>query len=323
MSAAAPAAAGPNYHLHTAFRIISVVLVLLFGYNVRSDRPYLAIIFSITFGHYLLSVIYARNQITRIVQQPSVLVMCLGLLAVVCGLFFSGFSLLIYFAVHHVFNEVYLLSRSVPVSDPEGRRLRTSSIILNFFIYFTILRKDLLILPFPSMVPHDVEWTRSLAYRVLTFLLVVNLVASYAAFATCVARVRKRVSRGELIDICSFEIAGLALVILSCFVKIRFLDLVLYHVVFWAMFPLPGMLKKSAGEAWQYVALTIATTAVFLLISPISSVSFRLSEDQWWSQFYFWGYFHITMSFALSRAHPAWIVKWFFPGRMAKAQVGS
>ena len=78
---------------------------------------------------------------------------------------------------------------------------------------------------------------------------------------------------------------------------------------------------RAAGthKLIEYALLSVGTLGLFapLTISQLGSNLVPLSAV--YSQFYFWSYVHITASFALSAAHPDWIVQLF---RVPQAERG-
>nr|CAA9213311.1 putative membrane protein [uncultured Armatimonadetes bacterium] len=284
--------------LHSLMRLGAVGVAVLLAAATGGKTPWLEIAFSLGFGHYLLSLLYAKKQIARVVREPQTLAACAVLVAGAGALYVNGFSLVIYFGVHHVFNEVYLLGRAVRLDDgADARRLRLWSILLNFFIYFGLLRHHAEL----GFVPRET----------LVNVLLAGLAVGYPAFFFYLLRLRRSLTTAQLVDLCTFEVLGFLLLVVSCFVNIWFVQIVFYHFVFWALFPLPRMAAQGRGPALTYVALNVAATAFFLLLSPLALLPVHLSAGQWDAQFRFWSYLHITLSFALSTAHPAWITRWF------------
>lgn len=95
--------------------------------------------------------------------------------------------------------------------------------------------------------------------------------------------------------------------------------MVLYHFVFWALYPLPRMMKKGFGEAGKYIGINVALSVGFILISPAAFIPVHASMPMWFTMFMVFSYLHITMSFALSTAHPAWITRWVQPRALRPA----
>jgi hypothetical protein len=117
----------------------------------------------------------------------------------------------------------------------------------------------------------------------------------------------------------SVEWLVLAVVGLSLLVKISFLQMVMYHFVLWTIIPVPVLRAAGTHKLIEYALLSFGTLDLFaaLTITQLGSNLVPLSAV--YSQFYFWSYVHITASFALSAAHPDWIVQLF---RVPQAQRG-
>ena len=102
--------------------------------------------------------------------------------------------------------------------------------------------------------------------------------------------------------------------------KPSYLYFVLYHVVFWSLFPLPKISAAGKAHLGWYLGLSAACVAAFVAISPIGPVfTSRYAVSIFQRQFILWTYIHITSSFLLSNAHPEWIVNLFRPIKSAAA----
>jgi hypothetical protein len=89
--------------------------------------------------------------------------------------------------------------------------------------------------------------------------------------------------------------------------------MVLYHFVLWTVVPVPVLKRKGKEHLIQYALLSIAILAFFLAMTMGNFVSDFVKLTFWLGQFYIWSYIHITASFALSPAHPLWLVQLFRP----------
>lgn len=282
--------------LHVLLRAISVLIVIVFVWLIPDYATERWVIFSLGFAHYFLSLVYAQGPLARVVSQPTTLLASVGLVIAGAALYLNQFSLLIYFAIHHVFNEVYLLGRVGPLQDQRATQaLRIISVLLHFCLYCALLR-------------HHAE---------LEFLprglLFATLALSYLAFFIVLRRLKKELKLRALIDVGAFEVLGLLLLAASFFVRINFLHIVLYHFVFWSLFPLAKLAQQGRHKVRNYLVLNAAATIIFLLISPLGLLRSHWLSAHWEEQFRFWSYLHITLSFAVSSAHPGWITRWFQP----------
>lgn len=286
---------------HTALRVVTIILVTVVSLSTRrSEALWSSVVFSVGFGHYALSLIYAKGQVRRVFTEARPL----GGLLALCGLcwilYARQFSLLLAFGVHHVFNEVYLSDRALRGREVLlAKWLRFARVALNAFIFFFLLMRD---------APQVAGWNRPLLYG--------GFVASAVLVLVLIVCLRGTLARTALVDLCAFETIGVLMVALSYWVEVRFLDLVLYHFVFWALYPLPKLIERGPVRAWNYAGLNLLLTASFFLLSPASPFPSLFTSAGWLDQFRFWSYFHIATAFAFSTAFPGWITRWFQPARV-------
>jgi len=281
---------------HATIRVLGILIVALLAGLSPDLLTWNYFVYSLGFSHYAMALYYSKPQAARVLGEPS----CYPPLAIVLLfgglLYWRDFSLVIYFAAHHIFNEVYLLKHSTRVeTHPEFTRLRTSSLLLNLFLYLVILRDD----------PELRFLNPSLLYG--------GLALSIAGFVYYLTAVRPSMTRHELIDASAFEVIGLLLLGLSNFVTITFLQIVCYHFVFWIMYPMGKIRAGGHGELARYLGWTAVLTAFFFSLSPIGVLQNSLYTPFFFSQFILWSYIHITISYALSSSHPGWITRWFQP----------
>jgi hypothetical protein len=282
--------------LHTLFRSVSLLAVVL-GWAYLPWASWASLVGAWAFGHYALSLLYARVQAIKLVGQPRYYFPLVVLAAGTAALYWGGFPVLIYFAVHHVFNETYMLSRALRLPPTtEARDYRCASQLVSLVLFLVLLRNN----PILSFLPPEVGFAA--------------LIPAYIFFFYVLSQLRGVLqTRSQWVDACGFEILGLGLIIISFYADIRLLHLVFYHVVFWTFFPLPQMLKKSRGEVVRYLMLNGGLTLGFWLISPASFLPWRVGLEAWVGGIASFAFLHISLSFALSSAHPWWIRRWFFP----------
>lgn len=303
-----------NLPLHSIIRLISILLVLLITSLWPDPVFWSSIAMSLGLGHYLLSVIYAQRQISQAFVQPHSAKTLVALLLLGSTLYLCHFPLVIFFGLHHVFNEVYIVNRVITNEQtPGARTFRTSGVVLNFFIYFVVLRKD------PDLQNLAFELQKldflntSALKSVLTNVLLTGFIGSCVFFVVSLWNVKPRLKGAKLIDGFAFEVIGLGLVVVSFYVQILFLHVVFYHFVFWVLYPIAKISKQGRKPLARYFVETFASTALFLALSPIGISAYVLHGSFFFRQFFLWSYLHITSSFAFSNAHPNWIVRWFRP----------
>jgi hypothetical protein len=197
--------------------------------------------------------------------------------------------LVIPFGIHHVLNEVYLLQRSW--------KRQFSAVLFNASIYLALVRSY----PKLAFIPEPFLWFAVSLTGILFFYFLIQSVRTKGST--------------NIMDSCSLEILGLIILGCSFFFEITFLQIVCYHFVFWILFPGGKFLKQNHGKFVRYLIITLFVNAFFLMISPIGLDRLHLSAREFDIQFRFWSYFHITLSFAVSEAHPRWIRQWFRTNR--------
>ncbi len=267
---------------------MTVVLVWLLG----SGRSWVGLVISFGLTHYLLSFYYAASRIRGLVASPALALPLVSLGLLLTVVYFLKFPLEIYFGIHHACNEGYLRRyhrQAEGTADPQLPALRT---LFHLAAYLCILRHDAHV----SQMPEAWLWL---------FLAVSGLL-----YARQVGIGNQQQGLARLKDT-SVEWLMLAAVGLSFLVEITFLQMVMYHFVLWTIVPIPMLRAAGAHKLVEYALLSVATLGLFsvLTISQLGSSIVPLSAL--FSQFYFWSYVHITTSFALSAAHPDWVVQLF------------
>lgn len=283
--------------LHALLRITAILVTMLIVTQSK-DVVWWSLFWSVAFVHYGLALYYSRKRIIAVASRTHSLVPALAVISGGAALYVNQFSLLIYFGIHHVFNEVYLLDRKLPVADDEKRReLRVSAILLNAFIYAVLLRHY-----------SELAW-------IDPTILFGGLFISYVLFFYRLNRLRPFLGAMDLIDSCAFEMSGLLLVLFSLFAQLNLNYIVFYHFVFWSLYPIEKFNSQGGGALVRYLTVSVLLMGFFLLFSPMGVVDRVVSERYYYQQFIFWSYAHITLSFVLSDAHPVWITRWFRSAR--------
>lgn len=283
--------------IHALTRITAVFITALIA-SQTTGILWSSLFWSIAFVHYGLALYYSRHRILAVAQNASSLVPALVVMSGGGVLYAGQFSLLVYFGVHHVFNEVYLLDRKFPVTEGEQRRgLRIAAVLLNAGIYAALLRNY-----------SELAWIEPA-------FLFGGLFFFYGLFFYRLNQLRPVLGVKGMIDSSIFEAFGLLLVLSSFFVRFDLNHIVLYHFIFWSLYPIEKFKKLGDGALWRYAAISVVMVAGFVLFSPAGVAGGTVSESLYYQQFIFWSYAHITLSFVLSDAHPAWITRWFRSGR--------
>jgi hypothetical protein len=304
----------PTYFL---MRIASILIVLLVSIKAPNNRTWVALVYSFGFTHYLMALIYSKRQFGEFLAQPLALLSLLSISLFGAGLYLFQFPLLVFFAVHHAFNEAYVLKNTIPSDNQTVRAFRASAALLHLFLYFVLLRHTRSI----GVVDLSVAYTSFARGDILNArLLWVGLALSYMIFFHYLYQIRSFLNSRSLIENCAFELLGLVAVVASFYVNFKFLQIVFFHFVFWSLFPLPRIFASGSKGLVVYLGVTTLVTGLFLLLSPIGgSAGYSFSSPMFQEQFKIWSYIHITSSFMLSNAHPSWIVGLFRPSLEPRA----
>ncbi|MAB80828.1 MAG: hypothetical protein CMJ89_15880 [Planctomycetes bacterium] len=285
-------------------QVASLLCVALIVQAFPSRNGWISVMASSTFSHYILAVLYARPKILSLGSDPRYRLPLLIVALIGATAYLSGFPIVIFFGLHHAFNEVYLLDRQCDSRELPGHaKVRTADLFTRLFVYFTIVRHH-----------NHMTW-------IADELLFAGLAASSLAYVYLLICEQPSITRA--LRTASFQLIGLAMVAVSFFADIEFLMIVLYHVVFWIFYPLMKISKAGASAITRYLVATFGITAIFLLISPLSALPFSLTAEAFNHQLVVWAFVHITLSLPLSTAHPEWIVRWFRPRLREASQIGT
>lgn len=248
------------------------------------------------FVHYLLALIYSRTQIKTVFVQPRTAVGMVVLMAIAGAYYQLHLPLLVLFAVHHIFSEVYLCYQNVfSAAHQQLTWLRRSSLLFSSVAYFAMLRSE-------ACLHFNNVW------------LCTAFVVSAVLFLFQLWKARHVLGVRGIVDASLLETVTCLVVVISLFVPIKLLYVVTYHVTFWAVYPLIGMSKRgNARDAFIYGGLTAACFGAVLCISPLSSLPWRFNDAAFFDQFMFWSTWHIMTSIGLSRAQPRLLWQWFLP----------
>jgi len=282
-----------------------IALCVLVGVFVNPAAINVAIV-CLAYSHYLAGLYYSRRQIAEVMKSPLGLLKMMSMIALGFLVTLKHLPLLYYFTFHHIFNETYLLNRTLsPDKIQILKPLRLSAMFLHFFAYFFIFRWH------PAM-PKFIEPST------LGPLLFCGVAISAAAFLAQFRTARVQLTRREQVDNCFFEVLALGMCAASFFTKIYFMQLVGYHFLFWILHPLSKILKKGAFEktSWEtakFLGWTVGLTGLFLVVSPIGLPTFRMPERLFAMLFILLSNLHISLTWGLSDAQPEWLIQFFRP----------
>jgi hypothetical protein len=279
----------------SCMRLSAIAITVAVAVTLREDARWRSAVLSLGFGHYLLSLWYARRKFATVASDWNTALPMMAAVAFGAALYFGRFPLVVYFAVHHVFNEVYVSNDILKnLTDRKQTIYRASAIPLQTLLYFYILRTE----PPIRFLNHNI--------------LLACLIVAYTCYFSVLLWLSKSLTARELFELCILEIVGLGAVAVSFFVPIRFLDVVCYHFVFWWFYPAVKLAAKSRSGVYAYAAQTALLVAVSFLLSPAGLIGdYPFRDSIYLQQFILWSHIHITSSFFLSAAHPEWIRRWF------------
>lgn len=77
------------------------------------------------------------------------------------------------------------------------------------------------------------------------------------------------------------------------------------------MLPIDRIRQRGTAAFGEYAGLSVAAIGAFLLLSPLGPAPMRIGAASFTELFLLLSYLHITLSFALSDAHPRWAIRFF------------
>ena len=261
-----------------------------------SQKTYFSIYWSILFTHYLLAA-FGVFKMRRQFSSKSNWFAGVGLLVLgIPAMHWLVPPILIYFAFHHALNETYTFNRRHN-DFSTGWPLDISRFFFSLFAYAFLLRK--------RWILADVDERIWLAL----------FVASAVSVAVCIYRKWRQQASRSIFDLAAFELIGLALVVSLSGYKLKFEDLVFYHILFWVFYSVRWdqllARKKSQPLRWGTIPRFSALTLTFLIplmIFPFTPAGGLIGA----MDFKFWmywatalGHLHISASMFFSNMRPA------------------
>ncbi len=265
-------------------------------------KSWVSLLIAFGMSHYLVSLVYSRRQVVQVMTRASSWLPVATLLALGWYCYTERFPLVLYFGIHHVFNETYLKARAYPVlrdADSLGRPLGWL-ILFHACAYLVIVD------------------ARRYDEVVIALLVAGSLMAFLAHLRFLLAQ---RPPAREWAGLLGLEVLLLVLIPVSFFYRVTFEQFVFYHFALWLLMPISSMLRQGGVRGLAvYAALSGVTLFGFYLMTPMGPPDYHYSYPDYFNQFIFWSYFHITVSFFLSRSHPRWINRWFEPQPRVRSQ---
>lgn len=259
--------------------------------------------YSFGFAHYLLALRYSGGPLRQVLDAPTQVLSLIGLLLLGIAFYQTDLPLILYFGAHHALNEAYARRSLVSaprvaagMAGPPARfdaRGAAYAAAFHALAYLTVLRWS------PELAPVDPHW------------IWIGLSVTGFLVARVVWQLRRRVAGRQLLDLCAPELTSAALVVLSLFIHVTFLQVVFFHFLLWAVLPIDRIRQRGTAALGEYAALSGATIGVFLVLSPLGPAPLRIGAGRFTELFLLLSYLHITLSFALSDAHPGWAIRFF------------
>lgn len=270
------------------FRAASLLLTVALVGNL--SLPMLTgAMFAISISHYITAFLYSGPQLRYLAANARFHATPLAILtaSIVAACWFDAPSTYLLFALHHVCNEAYFAQARF---RQNGRFLVASRAIFHAAVYFAATRGELSSHGFDL---GEAGWALTLAAAALSL--------GFFLF---------RDGRGEKKDLAYEGVFLGAAALTFWFGPLTFDHVLIYHFLFWGMYPVQKL--SGQGRLAPYLALNAGLLTLFALFTPLGPHWGELSLAQlnWATRI--GAYFHILSSFALSRAHPAWIRAWFF-----------
>jgi hypothetical protein len=280
--------------MNTALRILSVACLAGIVAAAPGREAFRVVAFSLALSHYALSLVYSRERLGALAAQRSAWPWLAAMALAIAALWGSEASLVFYFGVHHVLNEVYMLDRVTQRRDDgRVRRLRGAGLLLHALLYLVVLRQA------TGLAELSPAW------------LLGPLAAGYGVYGVALLGARSALSRRELVDHAGFELFALLVVAASFFHRVSVLEVATYHFLYWVFYPAFALARRGGGGIARYALITLAVTGLVYLFSPAGFVEPHFSKRTYRELFEFFSYFHITLSFALSDANPRFVTARF------------
>ncbi len=252
--------------------------------------------YAVLCSHFLWSFYYSRRQLASLPKRTELLGWTASGIAFAVFTVWSFFPpMVLYFAIHHAFSEGYMVSQTYPdaKSEKSNKFLLVSRIYLTVAGYLLLLRSEKPLDLFPIVG------------------LQVFFALACACFALALLVSNKGLAKKGLLDTGLFEIIG----IVSVFIfsgRLYFIDIVFYHLLVWVILPLKKEGNNNKGKFSNYMVQTAVSAAGFLLITPMSGLFPAITYEHLSRVTTGIGYWHITLTFFISRYNPQFLVKRFF-----------
>ncbi len=261
-----------------------------------SQKTYFSIYWSILFTHYLLAALGVFKMRSQSSSKANWFA-GIGLLALgIPAMYWLLPPILIYFAFHHALNETYTFNRRHKNFRPNWP-LNVSRFFFSLFAYTFLLRKRWILANIDERI-----W-------------LALLVASAISVAICIFRESRHQANKSILDLAIFELSGLVLVISLSGYKLKFEDIVFYHILFWVFYSVRWDLLLSDKKSLRPTLGSVRRPSMVLLTFLLPFVIFPFTPAGGLvgsMDFKFWmywatalGHLHISASMFFSNMRPS------------------
>lgn len=286
----------------TIIRLISISIVAL-AYSQLSTAAFQASFISVLYGHYSLSLYYAKDQCAKLARERSTWIPLAGLALLCAAYLFSGLyvvALVPFIGLHIALSETYMLNQAQSAhtaATPDALwHLNLSRFLTNVALYLLLLHDY----PLFTVVPVEILYAL--------------VVGAYAYFFWKLPRANDKFNVSMRSSYLSFEVSGLAVAVALhlMHIPLSFQLFVFYHVLTWIIFPAISFHRRGDAPALRRFAVhTVVSTAFFFLLT--SPLLLKENAVDLKSVIPLWATLHFVTSFPLSRLNPRFITRFFYP----------
>ena len=273
-------------------RYLALLVVIVLS-HFTNQTQFFATVTCIGLAHYVLALIYSKKAIFRLNGQRTLQIKFgLWIVAAIAMARYNLPPILFYFGLHHALTESYCFE--VSTSDWFNKTsVKASRFWFVLFSYLVVLGET----PPLNHVPH--------------WIFLGGFIVPFVLFCWQLISASKMPRPLSIWPVLLYELPLCLILVLSFYVTISFLQVILYHFLFWAVLPFLKKWDISKQETLKYVFLSVGVTTFFYLLLPASGTHWAMPI--WKLAFFFWifGGVHISLSFAMSAANPDFIVRFF------------
>jgi len=273
--------------------------------------------------HYGVSFWYSGPVAARLLSRPRSIIPFLLLLVCVAGITFARWPpIVLFFGIHHVLSEVFTPMALYPSLErsENPRALIGLKYLFHTLCYFLLIKQGL-----PKVVFEMPFLTWALAITALWYFYLIYESKGESKSESKEESESKSESEADAkarTDLLMSEALFLGLALFSQFRTVGFNQILAYHFLFWAFFPLSKIAQGGGRAILKYATITVVVgVLVVLSLKQLGSMASHTYLKSWTNQGYFYltlvGFIHIGLSFALSRQNPGFVRRIFNPSPRA------